>query len=160
VASYTDLPSAQAAAIATLTAAASTYSWPSAVLTGTMQEVDAAYYAANGWFSSNATECEAFWAHMHSGYAFWDHSQKGMDKIGTWLAAEAHLAESKAATADAQSATTIAAGTAAGAAEDAAAIATAGGQAAGELATLAQQPSAWLALAAAVVAFLAWKVAR
>ena len=160
MASYTDLNGAAKAATATITAAGAARGWPAASTALMIADIESARLAADGWFSSSETECEAFWADLHGRYSFWDGSLDGMDKIGTWIASEAYLTESKAATADAQSATTIAGGAATGAAADAAAMATAGGQAAGQLATLAQQPGAWLALAAAVVAFLAWKVAR
>lgn len=160
MASYTDLPGAKAAAVATLTAAASTNGWPASVLTGALQSVDAAYYSADGWFSSNAAECETFWAQLHSSYATWDGSQKGMDKIGTWLAAEAYLTESKAATAEAQSATTIAGGTVDGAIDDAGAIVAAGADAATTVNTLAKSQTAWIVGGIGLLALLLWKVAR
>ena len=119
-------------------------------------DVDAAATAADGWFSSSATECEAFWTDLHGRYSFWDGGLDGMDKIGSWIAAEAYLTESKAATAEAQSAATIVGGGLADTGDDLIAIGAAGGEALSSL----QKPTTWYAIGAIALAVLLWKVAR
>ena len=154
--SYTDLATARDAARATISSAGAARGWPSASTAAMLLDVDAAATAADGWFSSSATECEAFWTDLHGRYSFWDGGLDGMDKIGSWIAAEAYLTESKAATAEAQSATTIVGGTAAGAAADIGEVAAAGGEAAGTALDLMKKPATWAVLGVGLVAFLAW----
>ena len=160
MASYTDLDSAAKAATATITAAGAARGWPAASTATMIADIESARLAADGWFSSSATECEAFWSDLHGRYSFWDGSLDGMDKIGTWIASEAYLTESKAATAEAQSATTIAGGTAEGAIDDAGAIVAAGADAATTVNTLAKSQTAWIVGGLGLLALLLWKVAR
>lgn len=118
-------------------------------------EIDSAASAADGWFSSDASECAAFWTDLNARYAYWPRLD-GMDKIGAWLAAEAQLVDSVAATAEAQATSTIVSGAAAAAASDALAIGEAGGEALSSL----QKPTTWYLIAVGAIALWLWKVAR
>lgn len=154
--SYTDLATARDAARATISAAGATRGWPASSTAAMLLDVDAAATAADGWFSSSETETTAFWSDLHGRYAFWDGGLDGMDKIGSWLASEAYLTESKAATADAQSAATIIGGGLADTGDDLIETGEAGGEA---LASL-QKPTTWYVIGAIALAVLLWKVAR
>ena len=158
--SYTDLASAAKAATSTITSAGSTYGWPTAETAAILADVEAARASSDGWFSSSATETTAFWEALAVKSVSWNSSLPSIEKIEKWIVDETYLSESKAATAEAQSYSTMAAGTAAGSLEDVGEVVETAAQVAETAQSIAKNQIVWYIGIVAAVAFLSWRLTK
>lgn len=150
--SYSTLAESVGDARATLAATGGLYGWPAADMSAILADVDAAEEDADGWFTSDAEEAQAFWESLHRRWASWNGGLERMDKIGAWLAS-GHEAATEAVNEDeADDTSTIIGGGLSGTAEDL--------QAAGATAvTIASDKTTWYILAALAIGFGLWRIA-